>query len=789
MSKFIEMARRHGFGLEDITEDLTGEKPVEATEPDTSVKDAADLAAAAKEGAEAKPEGGTTVATGEAEEQTPEVASTDADLKDEKPVEATTDTTDKTDDITDVDNSVASNDAATVEAAAVVSVENEEDKATEKSKEAITDEDIAEAKKKLKDAGDILDKFIESKTEKASTESATDDLTVSNEGVGGYVAGFIAHALLVSGATAVLGPVVGSGLGNAAVAEGAAAMLDKKRKELEALTKEAKKLAISKGTELVKDGKIDKKELKKRVGDVNPRDLVVPAIWGFFLGPFVTAGISSELQDIGKKIREKTKEIEEVATALAEKAEKASTEEHSGDLEGDAAAAPLEKNNTSDEAGVIPQNADAEMISEKEDMEHAGKELDEAVEAVEVLEKTSASVESHYEVVKHCAARRGIDRHHVLSIGISLEHVLSDFGIDATKVVPSLESFGLEEEKKKSTAKLAERLKAILRSVMKALASAYRFVIDKVEKFAVQAKNFSPVLKKQLEVTEKALDAVKGDIVTVNVSEKVRKKLYIGKDGTIDIKAITDSDTLTVINDLILDGKHMAGADKEIGDSIKMSLSGSPKDAIKALKAVSRDVKNNFNLRLSTNVSPKVPAGFNVPDGHEVASITAELPGGKVLVNMFPKKEDGELDYTKGVLGFRDARDGGDDISGSIEAVNVSKPNLKQLLKSVNSIVGRGSDLATARVETIRIYKAIVKALEGFAVPDSKTSDATAEEIEELKNLYNETLALSRANVKYATGNIDGGIKYVFSSLAPAVRELVQSAVAPASKDDKKDAE
>lgn len=778
MSKFLEMARRHGFGVEEIAEDLTDDKAEESVVSDD-----------------------TTVAeNNDGDTQETDVASAKADEGDAE---------DK-----DVDETVPDAKADVAEETAVVSVEDGEDVLAA----ALSDEAVEDAKRKLAEAAEVLDRFTKEKAKKAPVEThdaelaVSDDLSVSNEGFTGYAAGYLGHLLLNYGVNALLGPLatLGKTVIGVGVANSAADALNKKKQELEVLAKESKKLIKDGGSELVRDGKISKEELNKKIKDLELEDYVLPSTIGSvigrinpFYGAMVSGEVASQLQDVNKAIKAKNKEIEVILSTLAKKVESPSNEETAEDVIPQAADAEtvdsatdkknegdnedgkeLKEENETDE--VIPEASDAEMLEGKAAVDAAAKDHDEAVSAVEVFEKVEASVEAHYEVVKHCAGRRGIDRHHVLSIGIALEHTLADFGIDVSKVVPSMESFGLEEEKKKSTAKLAERLKEILASVLKALANAYRFVIDKAEKLVHQAKNFHPILRKRIADAKKAVEAHEGDIVSITVPADLRKKLYVGKDGVVDIQKLASNDVIDVLGSFAEINDELKDFATDLNEGLRESLKGNPDQVIKVLRQVTNDAKSNFE-QASASGKQNVPEGFEVPEGFKVLSSTSEIPGGQVVVNMAPAGENGEADYAKGVYGFQNARSGGDDFEGSVEAVNVSKAGIINLLNGLSSVVDRTNQIANARVNVINVYKGMTKAIESYSLPSDTDDDVTPEQVTEIKELYDRCLQITRINTKYAAANIDNAIKYVMSSLAPASLSLVSKALKKekAEKEDK----
>lgn len=180
-------------------------------------------------------------------------------------------------------------------------------------------------------------KNIVSKINDTSPELIEAISSTGVEGFVGFVKGFLAHSLLIGGALAVTGPMMGPVIGTASagIVTAASVVLEKKRKELELLVREAKRVAEGGVPKLLENGKVSKAEIKKHVQDINPAMLVIPSVFGFFKGPFVTGPISSEIQEIEKQIKAKTKEIEDTVDKLAKDLAKASKENPSTEGHGD----------------------------------------------------------------------------------------------------------------------------------------------------------------------------------------------------------------------------------------------------------------------------------------------------------------------------------------------------------------------------------------------------------------------------------------------------------------------
>lgn len=186
-------------------------------------------------------------------------------------------------------------------------------------------------------APEIVVKNIVSKINDTSPELIEAISSTGVEGFVGYATGFLAHSLLIGGALAITGPMAGPVIGtaNTGIVAAANVVLEKKRKELELLVKEAKRVAKGGVPKLLKNGKVSEAKIKKHVQDVNPAMLVIPSAFGFFKGPFSTGIASHEIQEIEKQIKAKTKEIEDTVDKLAKDLAKASKENPSTEGHGD----------------------------------------------------------------------------------------------------------------------------------------------------------------------------------------------------------------------------------------------------------------------------------------------------------------------------------------------------------------------------------------------------------------------------------------------------------------------
>lgn len=93
----------------------------------------------------------------------------------------------------------------------------------------------------------------------------------------------------------------------------------KKRNEIDALSKEIRKIAIDGGKEAVKSGKINAADYKKEVEGLKTEEIPLKVLFGVFLGPIYTGVKTSQLVDAIGELKKKEKELQDILDSVAQK--------------------------------------------------------------------------------------------------------------------------------------------------------------------------------------------------------------------------------------------------------------------------------------------------------------------------------------------------------------------------------------------------------------------------------------------------------------------------------------
>lgn len=410
---------------------------------------------------------------------------------------------------------------------------------------------------------------------------------------------------------------------------------------------------------------------------------------------------------------------------------------------------------------VIAQAKDVESII-SEDISETECGLVECVDDVSKLEETVVTLEHYSEYLNAASGARGLTRREIIGVGIGMESVLKRFNVPVDRFVPSLESFGLEEDRVEATKSTAQKVKAFAMRIYEALAKALSFVWEKAKELTLRLRNWSPILNKRLAMASEALQKFDGEIKSeVVVGAALYKRLSAG--AVTDAGKLAGTIDVTVsIMDSIVDINKFGETFSSVVNSTVASIN---KDNAEQVYVTSIN-KVVSDLRAQGN---KVPTGFTVPDGYEVLYSTKALPGNKVGIVAVKKDEAGLISFDNAILGMRDLVTS-EKVPDNASITGITKDVLvkmveacKRAASNTDQIIKGRQLLLASEAKTINAIKSAIGSIK----------DENGKNSEDTLKLLRKVDSAARFTAKLGASNVDSTLSYILNSVAPSVLQLV----------------
>lgn len=374
---------------------------------------------------------------------------------------------------------------------------------------------------------------------------------------------------------------------------------------------------------------------------------------------------------------------------------------------------------TPEEADEIISQADNAETAAAEDVADATAEVEEDLEQADTLEDTAAALENFATVLDHAAEKGGLGKTAAFIAGVGVESHLDTIGMSLSSVMPGLESFGLEDDKSSATKNFGDKVKAVIAKIMEKVRQVIAGLTAKVAELAKRLAAWSPMLKRRANALRVAIGKLPEDTAgkEVKLNASLRKKLYIGAEGNVDLAA-----GLKAVEGLV--------ADLAKAEPMKLR-------ELAALKGAKGDAAGGIGAKLIAGLMSGKGADVKVPEGYELIGSSSELPGGKAVATIV-KVADGKQVPKSTTVSLRPVREG-DKVEGEATITAPGKSELIKLCNAVVSLCDNTDKLVKQGQQTgaqiQKLSKDIEAAAQKAAEEEGEEAKATALEFSELSTM------------------------------------------------------